>query len=224
MVAARRAAPHPAEADRGPWMTGPADDGYATCHLGSGYREGHHRGPEQPEPQIWCARGHTERGCPDRKPTPGPADHKQHGVDKVPAVSHAESRVQRNGSRWPRVTIDPPADRPRPRVTRTSGFRPPGAREWAIAASLLAISAGHRDRLPLLVASSTHAWMEKASAMRVRARTRSTCCCGPASSRSPPARRACVFVPSAATPLESMNSRPARSTTISRSEVTTAAS
>jgi hypothetical protein len=39
----------------------PADDGYATCHLGFGYRAGRHRGPEQPEPQIWCTRAHRAR-------------------------------------------------------------------------------------------------------------------------------------------------------------------
>lgn len=32
------------------------------------------------------AQGHTERGCPNWKLTPDPTEHKQHGVDKVPAA------------------------------------------------------------------------------------------------------------------------------------------
>jgi hypothetical protein len=74
-------------------------------------------------------------------------------------------------------------------------------------------------------ASSTVAQTENTSAMRVVARTRITAFCGAASTRSPPARRACLRpCASAATPLESMNCRPARSTMIPGSRAATAAS
>ena len=82
-----------------------------------------------------------------------------------------------------------------------------------------------RERSALPVASSTLAWTEKTSIRRVRVRSRSTCCCGAASSRSPPACRACFRArTSAATPLQSMKSRPARSTIISRSRAAAAVS
>ena len=82
-----------------------------------------------------------------------------------------------------------------------------------------------QERSALPVASSTLAWTEKTSIRRVRVRSRSTCCFGAASSRSPPACRACFRArTSAAKPLQSMKSRPARSTTISRSRAAAAVS
>ena len=61
-----------------------------------------------------------------------------------------------------------------------------------------------RERPALPAASSTLAWTENSPARRVIATTRSTRCCGAASSRSPPACRACLRArASAATPLQS---------------------
>jgi hypothetical protein len=70
-------------------------------------------------------------------------------------------------------------------------------------------TASRRERPALPAASSTLAWTENSPARRVIATTRSTRCCGAASSRSPPACRAWLRPrASAATPLQSMNSRP----------------
>jgi cysteine synthase len=86
----------------------------------------------------------------------------------------------------------------------------------------LTVAAARRDRPASLAASSTLAWTEKTSISRVRVSRRSTCCCGAASSRSPPACRACLRTrASAARPLESMNSKPVRSTIMSRSRAAT---
>ena len=52
-------------------------------------------------------------------------------------------------------------------------------------------AAARRGRPALPAASPTPAWTGKTSISRVRARTRRTCCCGAASSRLPPACRAC---------------------------------
>ena len=69
-------------------------------------------------------------------------------------------------------------------------------------------TASRRERPALPAASSTLAWTENSPARRVIATTRSTRCCGAASSRSPPACRACLRPrASAATPLQSMNFR-----------------
>src|SRR5580700_1783823 len=74
-------------------------------------------------------------------------------------------------------------------------------------------------------ASSTRAWTVKTSSSRVMASIRRTCCWGAASSRSRPARRACCRARTrAARPLESMNSRPSRSTMTVRPLVATTAS
>lgn len=71
--------------------------------------------------------------------------------------------------------------------------------------------------------SLVHACVEeKTSLSRVRVSSRSTCCRGAASSRSPPACRACSRTrTSAARPLESMNSSPVRSMMMSRSRAAT---
>ena len=53
-------------------------------------------------------------------------------------------------------------------------------------------TASRRERPALPAASSTLAWTENSPARRVIATTRSTRCCGAASSRSPPACRACL--------------------------------
>jgi AcrR family transcriptional regulator len=73
-------------------------------------------------------------------------------------------------------------------------------------------------------ASSTLAWTGRTSARRVRVSIRRTRRCGAASRSSPPARRA-NFRPrtSAARPLQSMNSSPARSTMISGSRAVASA-
>ena len=69
----------------------------------------------------------------------------------------------------------------------------------------------------LPIAWPTLAWMAKTPVSRVAARIRSTWSCGAASSRSSPALRACLRASSRAVrPLQSMNSRPARSTISSR--------
>jgi MFS family permease len=125
--------------------------------------------------------------------------------------------------------IDITRDREVGEITESAGpgSGRPAARSmsWRRSAAAGAGYPAVTTRRAIRTASATLAWTEKTSIRPVRARMRRTGPRGAASSRSPPACRACARTrPSTPKAQQSMNSSAARSTMIRGSRATTAAS